>query len=474
MIWKLRTALKRAILKGLHEADGRRRARSDAPDTARSPHLWGVKVSDAGHLVIGGCDVVELAERFGTPLHVVDHASLIDRFALLKEAFRRRYPRTEIGCSYKTNPLPSVLHALHEQGALAEVISHFELWLALRLGLPGQRIIFNGPGKTEEALELAVRNRIKLINIDNISEGETIQRFAEANDCEQTVGIRLATSVGWAGQFGFPISSGAALDAFRRLQGLDRLVPCAVHIHLGTGIKEVQPYQRALTEVLAFMRVVKHELGIEMRYVDIGGGFGVPTVWPFSETDTRLMANGYPPTFRDIRNQASADAFAEGITNLLRRHYASEGGEPPELILEPGRALTSSSQLLLLKVLAIKPPGEALNMVILDGGKNVAMPTGYEYHEVFAASKLNEASETTYKLYGPLCHPGDILFWHKRLPKLSPGDVVAVMDAGAYFIPNQMNFSNPRPAAVMVSDGRAQVIRTRETFEHIISLDRAS
>jgi diaminopimelate decarboxylase len=124
-----------------------------------------------------------------------------------------------------------------------------------------------------------------------------------------------------------------------------------------------------------------------------------------------------------------------------------------------------------LKVLALKEGDRFGPFAIVDGGKNITMPLGYEYHELFVANRMREPATRRYSIFGPLCHPGDILVRQREFPPLQVGDILVVMDAGAYFVPNQMNFSNPRPAAVMLSEGAATVIRSRETFEDIVRLD---
>jgi diaminopimelate decarboxylase len=460
-----------AVLHVLHRMDKSRRRDLYGEQGSIPLHHWRVSANDDGHLVIGGCDAVELARLYGTPLHVVDETSLEHTFTAFREAFLGRYPRMEIGSSYKTNPLPGVLTVLHRAGASAEVISHFELWLALRLGIPGERIIFNGPAKTDEALALAVSSKVKLINIDNLDEPHAIQKYAEACDCRQQVGVRVVPSVGWAGQFGLNIRSGAALTAFRHIGKFDRLIPCGMHMHLGTGIKSVDIYLTAVREVVEFAKTIERQLGIRMAFLDFGGGFGVPTVKPYSMNDVRLMANGFPSTVLDVTAHPPLAAFAGAVGDLVSRYYPPSEGEQPTIILEPGRALTSSAQTLLLRILAVKARDGANDAVITDGGKNIALPTSYERHELLAASKLGRPPAKTYDLYGPLCHPGDLLFRSLTLPALEPGDVLALMDAGAYFIPNQTNFSNPRPAAVMVRQGRVDLIRERESFEHVIARD---
>jgi len=185
------------------------------------------------------------------------------------------------------------------------------------------------------------------------------------------------------------------------------------------------------------------------------------------------MANDYPPRAIDPAATPTIDAFAEAIGALMRDYQGEVGAATaaPTLILEPGRAITSQAQALLLRVLAVKQGDRGTFKVILDGGKNIALPTGYEMHELLPASSMNAAYDAPHSFFGPLCHPGDVLMRAKPFPSVRPNDVVALMDAGAYFIPNQMNFSNPRPAAAMVDAGEHWLVRARESFEDIVRLD---
>jgi diaminopimelate decarboxylase len=474
MINSLRRTAKLAVLNVLHLLNQSQHRRLYGDNRSLPLRFWPAVVNEFGHLAMGGCDIVALARRYGTPLHVIDGEHLIETYSRFRDAFLRCYPKVEIAYSYKTNPLPGALKVLHEAGASAEVISHFELWLALHLGMPGERIIFNGPAKTLQALDLAVSSRVKLINIDNLAEPEAIQSLAKRYSVRQRVGVRVVPSVGWAGQFGLNLRSGAAFSAFRLIQQLDHLVPCGIHVHLGTGLKSVDIYATAVKEVLEFGSMVKQELGIDLDFLDFGGGFGVSTVKPYSVTDTRLMANGFPATVVDVEAHPSLDAYARAVADLVRRYYPEGGAVQPTIILEPGRAITSSAQVLVSSILAVKARPNAREAVIIDAGKNLALPTGYERHELLAASKLRRPATEIYDVFGPLCHPGDVLFRSLTLPAVEPGDVLALMDAGAYFVPNQTNFSNPRPAVVMIRKGLPDLIRERETFEHIIARDLCS
>ena len=462
----LRKTVKSAILAALNAYDKR-----DGVPLPQAPSSWDMTVSEAGELCWEGVSLVELAERFGTPLYVVSRARLERDYRDFLGAFTARYPKVEIGCSYKTNPLPGVIKVMHEIGASAEVISHFELWLALRLGMPGERIIMNGPAKTDKALDLAVSSGVRLINVDNIDEVETIDRLAGKYGRRQEVGVRVVTSVGWSAQFGLRIGTGQAMEAFRRMKAAANLVPCALHVHLGTGIHDANVYFTAVEEVLEFAKRLREELGIEMRYLDFGGGFGVPTVRPLMPLDVKLQANGFAVKPPEPGQAPTTAEYAKGIVDRVTRYYDTRASDAPTLVFEPGRAMTSRSQCLLLSALALKKGDKTSEFVIMDGGKNITMPLGYEYHEAFVANRMNEPAVQRYSLFGPLCHPGDVLFKHRHFPLLRRGDILAIMDAGAYFVPNQMNFSNPRPAAIMVSGAKAEVIRARESFDDIVRLD---
>lgn len=467
----LKNKIKFILLYILHLIDRRQCESILSPARGLSPQCWGIQVESQKHLVIQDCDAVALAHRYGTPLYVVDKNKLEKTYRHFYSSFAEKYPRVEVSYSYKTNPLPRVIHALHQFGAGAEVISEFELWLALRLGVDPEKIIYNGPAKTKKSLEIAVSKNIKLINIDNLAEIDLIDRLAGQYGVRQRVGVRVITSVGWSSQFGLSVRSNAALEAFQRLAGKKNLVACGIHIHLGTGIHDVGTYLQAIREVLDFSRLLHRELKISIEYFDFGGGFGVPTVKPYSQIDYKLVQNNFPPRMVEFKHQVALETYAGAITDLVSKYDPGRGDRLPTLVFEPGRAITSSAQLLLLEVLGIKKGIGEVDTVILNGGKNITMPLGYEYHEIFAASRMMEPPAEEYNLFGPLCHPADIVFKRKKLPRLAPGDLLAVMDAGAYFVPNQMNFSNPRPAVVMVDSGREELIRKHESFEDIIAGD---
>lgn len=465
---RLKRAVTSVMVERVVRADRRERADLPREHGGLTPELWGCGVNDRGELAIRDVSLVDLARQYGTPLHVVDRERLTRNVDDFLGPFRRRYPRVRLASSYKTNPVPGVLQVLHEAGTIAEVISPFELWLALRLGVPGQNIVYNGPGKTPESLRQAVEAGIRLIHIDGLHEIEAIAAAAREFHKRPRVGLRVVTSVGWSGQFGLSVADGSALRAFAEMRRHPELAPVALHLHIGTGVKDVAAYATAVEEVLRFAGTLHRELGITIESFDFGGGFGVPTVRTRSTWDDRLNHHGHPARLAIPADCPTPDDYAAALIPLVRKHCRDR---EPEILLEPGRAITSSAQILLLQVLAVKDAGDGRRSVILDGGKNLTLPLEWETHQIFPASRMTAPHETTCDLYGPLCHPGDVLARHKRMPAPEAGDILAVMDAGAYFVPNQLNFSQPRPAIVLLEDRHVRCLRQREQFEDIVRLD---
>ncbi len=471
MLGSLKDYVKLLRIRQLLEVERRKRANLPSGFDGLPPDAWDLSINGNGHLACGEIDLVEVAHTYGTPLHLINRARLLKDYSAFVGAFRRHLPKVELATSYKTNPLPAVLTTLHRAGTWAEVISPFELWLALELKVAPERIVLNGPGKGRESVDLAVRRGIGLINIDGPDEIPWVVESAQRWGRQQRVGLRVVTSVGWSSQFGTHIDAGESLAAFAQISQHRELAPCGIHVHLGTGIKNVDSYLRAIKEVLEFARALQAQLGIRITCYDFGGGFAVPTVRSMDEWDGRMISLGYPARMPNPADCPEPADYAAPIARLIREFHPGPDDEMPQLLFEPGRAITSSAQTLLLSVLTVKRPAGGPPKLILDGGKNITMPLGWETHQLLAANRLNEASVESYDVYGPLCHPGDIVMRHKCLPRMRPGDVVSIMDAGAYFIPNQMNFSFPRPSAIMIDGARIREIRRRETYADIVRLD---
>lgn len=434
--------------------------------------LWGFHSNEKQHLVLGGCDCVELAEKYGTPLFVCDKTLLENNFDQFQGSLASHAIRFEILYSYKTNPVPGIIRALHDKGAGAEVVSPYELWLALKYRVDPADIVYNGPNKSDEGLRMAVSANIKLINVNSFREIDALEGLAAECGARPQVGVRISTLAGWGGQFGFKLESGEALQAFDRLHRSPSLQPAAIHFHLGTNLKDSHSYRSALISSLGLARELKEKYDIRITYLDLGGGLGIPTVRDLERRENRLNATFNKPHLPpDPGHTHSIKAFVNDIARTFREECKALHLEPPILLLEPGRALTGNTEILLATVGDFKQTRNGYDIALLDAGINIALPLTWEYHEIFLANRIHDLRDRRYGLAGPLCTPTDFFLKSKRLPHLQVGDILAITDTGAYFTSFANDFSFPRPAIVMVREGNHWIIRDRETFDDLVAKD---
>jgi len=433
---------------------------------------WGLEVDETDHLIIGGCDCIELAKEYGTPLHVVDQNKLIANFHDFNKSFRAFAPNVKVFYSYKTNPVPGILKVLHQEGGGAEVVSPYELWLAIKLGIKADMIIYNGPYKPEEALRTSIAKEIKLINIDSFNEIQRIEKIAKELGKLPHVGLRVCGGVERMGQFGFRIETGEAFEAFEKCTKAKHLRVCGMHIHLGSGIKDVYKYVAAIKIMLKLAKDIKEKLGIVIEYFDLGGGFGVPTVRNFGRLEYMFYWTfGRFPREPKLEDCPSISTFAKHIVDHINEECTRYNLKNPILLLEPGRVITSNAQILLIELGTIKRKHKEINIVIANGGRNIASPVAWEYHEAFLANRMSESREEIYHIAGPTCASEDLLYLSKKLPHLKEGDILAVMDAGAYFVLSSSNFNFPKPPVVIASNGKHHIVRQQQSYQHMFDLD---
>lgn len=459
----------RGATKGLVKQALRRAFHAGSSRAAKIPaEYWGLSSETSGTLSLEGVELSRLVTDHGSPLHVVSASRLRSN----ARRFTAGSPAVEIFYSYKTNPVPGVLQELHRAGVGAEVISEYELWLALRLGVPPSKIVYNGPAKSEASVRRAIALGIELLNVNHREELPVLARLATELGRRPRVGIRV-TLGGWAGQFGTPAAGGKALSVFEDALGMGCLDVTALHVHRGGMIHSEGEASEYLDAVLGFADELRERLGLKLTILDIGGSLASPSVRSLSERELRLnrtfLRELQPP-------QPQASLGIEGYLGLLQgrvtEHFRLKGEAAPRVFLEPGRSLTSDAQMLLSSVLSVKHDDER-TFAILDAGINLAESCRSEYHQLLPVSRYTAAPTKTYALAGPICTPGDTLRWAVRLPELSCGDTLAIMDTGAYFVPFATSFSFPRPGVVMVDQGNVSTLRRAETFEDLVAYDSA-
>jgi diaminopimelate decarboxylase len=435
------------------------------------PARWGLERK--GHeLALEGCSLPALRARWGSPLHVVHAAKLRENARAFQRVPRAAAAGCEVFVSYKTNPVPGVLALLHELGVGAEVISHQELWLARRLGVPPARIVYNGPAKSDASVREAAEMGVETLNLNHREEIPRVARLAAETGRRLRVGLRVSVPQSWSFQFGTPIAGGAALAAFREALSFPSLQVVGLHVHRGGMLRGADELGGFAQAALDFTDTLASELGLTLEILNFGGSLATPTVRGLSAREVRLnqslLRDLTPP---DPGATLSIERYVALLLERVEEHHRRRGRARPRVFVEPGRALTGNTQLLLATVLSVKEEGDGPAFVIADAGINHAEAVRGEYHQLFAASRAGVPSARVYTVVGPICSPGDTLYRAVGLPALAPGDALAIMDAGAYFVPFSTSFSFPRPAVVAIDGGACRLLRRAERFEDVMACD---
>ncbi len=442
---------------------------------ARTPGIgfeyFGLERNAEGELALSGLSLPGLAAEYGSPLHVVDAERLRSNARRYMRAARSAPTSCDVFYSFKTNPVAGVLAQLRDEGLGAEVISHYELWLAQKLGFPNERIIYNGPVKSEASLRQAIEAGILLLNVNHREELELVVRVAQEVGRRPRVGVRVTVGGGWSGQFGTPVEGGMALRVFEQALRSDALDVVGLHVHRGGMLRAEADVASFVDETLAFSDELQQKLGLRLQLLNLGGSLASPSVRGLSEKELRYNRTFSRPIAPPKPELAlSIEQHVALIAEKVRAHFAARGEPAPRILLEPGRSVTSDAQLLLTRVQSLKADGDR-EYAILDAGINLAESCRSEYHQVLLASSHGSRPSRVYALAGPICTPGDTLSWGVLLPELKRGDTLLIMDAGAYFVPFSNSFSFARPAIVTVSDGRAELLRRAETFDDLLAFD---
>jgi len=411
------------------------------------PHLT---IRD-GHLWIGNHDTVDLAQAWGTPLYVTDQERIAACYAAYRDALSSEYSRVRILYAAKANGNLAVLRTLADLGAGADVFSSGELHLALSAGMEPGSLLFNGSSKSRSDLALAVQKGVP-VSVDSLDELRHLDAAAAAAGKIARIAFRVNPAVevpthpkiatGLAtSKFG--IAHHLIPSAYKEALACSHVEPVGIHCHIGSQILAVEPFARAC-EVM--MRIVGEitSIGVRLEFVDLGGGLGIP----YHRGEMEIA-----PTPSDYA-RAVVPLFRDGIR---------EAGISPELWIEPGRSLVADSTILITGVNSIKPAHR--NFVNVDAGFNLLVrPAMYDsWHEVIAANKAKTAGTVMYTVAGPICETGDILAHDRMLPELSAGDLIAVLDTGAYgFAMSSQYNSRPRCPEVILKGAEAALMRRGE------------
>jgi diaminopimelate decarboxylase len=449
-------------------------ARRLAPEREDLPlSTWGLTRTASGALALDGVDLNELLARHGSPLHVVDARRLDSNAERFSRPASGANLACEVFCSYKTSPVPGILRRMHAKGLGAEVVSAYELWLALQLGVDPAAIVYNGPAKSDESLALALKAGVGLVNVNDRREIGRIAHLARKLGKRPRVGIRVVPPGCLGSQLGERVDTGAALRTFAEALKRDELRVVAIHSHFGGEIASPTELHAFVAGLLSFADELRARLGLAIEILDVGGNLACPTVSAVSSLARRLAVSlGCEPRPRERDSVLTIDDYVARVVRQVESHFKAQHWPVPRLFLEPGRALTSNAQMLLCRAVTVRDRDEiGMHWAVLDVGIHLAEPMTTEWHQLFPICPRPDAPRRLYRLTGPSCMLCDQVYPAWKLPELAAGDGLAIMDTGAYFVAFAAPFSFPRPAIVMVDGGSDRVLRAAETFDDLVALD---
>ncbi len=404
---------------------------------------------------IEGVTVKSLINDYGSPLFVISEKQLRRNFQNAARIFKTRYPKVQFAWSYKTNYMNAVCQVFHQEGSWAEVVSGFEYEKALNNGVPGHKIIFNGPDKSDQHLISAARNN-SLIHIDHYDELYTLIKLSEEHHLKPRVAIRVNMDTGiypkWD-RFGFNFENGQAWNAITRIINSVNLDLVGLHCHIGTFMLSPSAYATAATKLCELTWGIREKFNKTLQYLDLGGGF----------PSTNTLKGAYLPGSDTV---PSIDQFADAITDVILG-YGFKQEDLPLLILESGRALIDDAGYLLGTVLATKRLSDGRRATILDFGVNSLFTSFWYEHKISPAQVFGQHTEEMV-LFGPLCMNIDVIRESITMPLLEKGNHLVVHKVGAYNMTQWMQFITLRPNIVLIDmENNTHVIRKAETLEYL-------
>ncbi len=410
-----------------------------------------------GSLFFDGFSAKELAEKYDTPLYLISEKRIRDNYNRLFTALINNYKYVRIYYAAKANTNLSVLRILQSEGAYLDTVSPGEVFLALSSGFTPDRILFTGTSVRDDELKMLVDANI-CVNVDSQSELDRLLKIS----VPQILSVRVNPEVG-AGHHDHCITAGPetkfglweeeVIQAYAIAQRA-RVGRFGMHMHIGSGILDVEPYIQAVEKLLSIAKRVHEEVGVDFEFIDIGGGLGVP----------------YKPEDKEL----DLAEFSSKIVSLFKSKVKEYGLGKPFLCIEPGRYLVCDASVLLTTVNTVKTTPYKKFVGVDAGFNTLVRPTMYgSYHPILVANKLDATDKETYDVVGPICESGDALAKDRQLPEVAEGDLLAVLNAGAYgFSMSSQYNSRPRAAEVMIRQGKDVLVRKREELGDLMASQR--
>ena len=421
----------------------------------------------AHHLTVGGVDTLALAEQYQTPLYVYDTGAIRNEIDAFKAVFEANQVKYQISYASKAFATVAMYQLIAQTGIHCDVVSGGELYTAQKAGFPMERVSFHGNNKSLDELTMALDAGVGCIMVDNFYELSVLAKLAASRQQTVTVMLRIAPGISAhthdyisTGQedskFGFDLNSGQADEAVKQALAADYLNLVGIHCHIGSQIFEINGFEMIVDKLVGVFARWQTELGFYPQIMNVGGGFGVK----YTSEDQPLA----PTEFVDaILKETVAQTQAHHVPML-------------EVWIEPGRSLVATAGMTLYTLGASKDIPGIRKYLAVDGGMGDNIrPALYEAkYEAVLAKDPTLPTDQVVSIAGKYCESGDMLIWDQALPATQPGDVLAVLDTGAYGYSMASNYNrNPRPAVVFCEDGRSQLVVERESYVDLTRLDRS-
>lgn len=423
------------------------------------------QINKAGHLIIGGVDSLKLAKEYGTPLVVYDVSQIRNQIRAFKKVFEEEQVNYAVSYASKAFASIAMYQVANEEGAYTDVVSAGELYTAMKANFPMERVSFHGNNKSKEELEMAVKNHVGKIMIDNFYEISLLNQVLEKQDSEINVMLRITPGISahtheydQTGQvdskFGFDLKSGQADKALQEVLKNQRMHMLGIHAHIGSQIFELNGFEMAAAKLVDVAAAWRKNYDYTAQVINVGGGFGI-----------KYVQEDHP---------LKPEEFVKAIVKTIKDEATKHNFPLPEIDIEPGRSIVGPAGYNLYKVGSMKEIPGLVPYVAVDGGMGDNIrPALYQakYETVLANDPQRKASQE-FHVAGKYCESGDILA-DAKLPSLKAGDILAMLDTGAYGYSMASNYNrNPRPAVVFAEDGKAQVVIRRESLEDLVHLDQ--
>lgn len=423
-------------------------------------------VNGEGHLTVGGIDTVELAHEYGTPLYVMDEDLIREHCRSFKQSMDKYYGGKGLVCyASKAFCCKAMCRIMLEEGLGLDVVSEGELYTALSVGFPAEKLCFHGNNKTDHELSYALEQGVGRIIVDNIFELDRLNALAEKTGKTANIMYRIKPGIDahthnfiMTGQidskFGFALETGETYEAVKKAISASHINLVGLHCHIGSQIFDIDPFVKAAEVMLTFIAKIKNELGFEVKELNLGGGFGIK----YTEEDAPV----------------AYEKYMEKVSAKVAEVCAEQKLTQPFILIEPGRSIAAPAGITLYTVGGKKVIPNIRTYVSVDGGMgdNPRYALYQSKYDVEVANKADLPKSEVVTVAGKCCETGDLIGEGMPIQPVEPGDILAVLATGAYNYSMSSNYNRiPKPAVVMVSGGKSRVVVKRENLEDIVRND---